>query len=85
MTEKDFDILFEKFIDYSIDRGVKLNYYDFESKIKLYLKAAMGEQLFTSNLGAQIKATSDSMLIKVQELDQPTIQQTEERSLQSVN
>ncbi len=92
LTENQFlmefnadDILFEKFIDYSIDRGVKLNYYDFESKIKLYLKAAMGEQLFTSNLGAQIKATSDSMLIKVQELDQPTIQQTEERSLQSVN
>lgn len=79
------DILFEKFIDYSIDRGVKLNYYDFEAKIKLYLKGALAEQLFTANLGAQIKSESDSMLQKVKELDQPTIQQTERGLIESSN
>ncbi|WP_276389172.1 S41 family peptidase [Eudoraea chungangensis] len=79
------DILFEKFIDYSIDRGVKLNYYDFEAKIKLYLKGALAEQLFTANLGAQIKSTSDNMLQKVKELDQPTIQQTERGLIESSN
>jgi carboxyl-terminal processing protease len=69
------DIVFEKFVDYSIDRNIKINYYDFEDKIKLYLKGALAEQLFTSNLKAKIKSTSDSMLEKVLELDRPTIQQ----------
>ena len=69
------DIVFEKFVDYSIDRNIKINFYDFEDKIKLYLKGALAEQLFTSNLNAQIKGSSDSMLQKVLELDSPTIQQ----------
>jgi len=69
------DIVFEKFVDYSIDRNIKINFYDFEDKIKRYLKGALAEQLFNSNLNAKIKSTSDSMLQKVLELDLPTIQQ----------
>ncbi len=69
------DIVFEKFVDYSIDRNIKISFYDFEDKIKLYLKGALAEQLYTSNLNAQIKGSSDRMLQKVLELDGPTIQQ----------
>ena len=79
------DIVFEKFVDYSIDRNIKINYYDFEDKIKLYLKGALAEQLFTSNLNAKIKATSDSMLQKVLELDLPTIHQKEKKQIEFNN
>ncbi|MGB5359059.1 MAG: S41 family peptidase [Eudoraea sp.] len=79
------DIVFEKFVDYSIDRNIKINFYDFEDKIKLYLKGALAEQLFTSNLNAKIKSTSDSMLQKVLELDLPTIQQKEKKEIEFNN
>lgn len=71
------DIVFERFVDYAIDRNIKINFYDFEDKIKLYLKGALAEQLFTSNLNARIKGSSDKMLQKVLELDKPTIQSKE--------
>ena len=79
------DIVFEKFVDYSIDRNIKINFYDFEDKIKLYLKGALAEQLFTSNLNAKIKSTSDSMLQKVLELDLPTIRQKEKKEIEFNN
>jgi len=79
------DIAFEKFVDYSIDRNIKINFYDFEDKIKLYLKGALAEQLFTSNLNAKIKSTSDSMLQKVLELDRPTIQQKGKEQIEFSN
>ena len=79
------DIVFEKFVDYSIDRNIKINFYDFEDKIKLYLKGALAEQLFTSNLNAKIRSTSDGMLQKVIELDRPTIQQKEKEQIEFNN
>ena len=69
------DILFEGFIDYCLNNNIKLSFYDYEERIKLYLKASLAEQLFSPNIYAKIKSTSDSMLQKVVELDQPTINQ----------
>ena len=69
------DILFERFVDYSANRGLKMNFYDFEDQLKLYIKAALAEQLFGANVHAKIKSTSDAMLKKVLELDKPMIKQ----------
>ncbi len=69
------DILFERFVDYSANRGLKMNFYDFEDQLKLYIKAALAEQLFGANVHAKIKSTSDAMLKKVLELDKPMINQ----------
>ena len=67
------DILFERFVDYCLGNNIKLSFYDYEDRIKLYLKASMAEQLFSPNLHAKIKASSDIMLRKVLELNQPKI------------
>ncbi|WP_299533972.1 S41 family peptidase [Ulvibacterium sp.] len=79
------DILFEQFVDYSISRNLKMNFYDFEGRIKLYLKAALGEQLFGPNVHAKIKADADAMLQKVLELDKPTISQGEAEKIEAQN
>ncbi|AKA35148.1 S41 family peptidase [Flagellimonas lutaonensis] len=63
------DILFEQFIDFMLNRKVKLDFYAQEKKIKAYLKANLAEQLFSPNLSAQIKGEHDAMLKKVLELD----------------
>ena len=63
------DIIFERFVDYSLDRGLKLRFYDFEETIKQYLKAALAEQLFDPNIYAKIKSQEDAMLKKVISLD----------------
>ncbi|MFS4455161.1 S41 family peptidase [Maribacter sp. 2304DJ31-5] len=77
------DILFERFVDYSVDRGLKMDFYDFEDIIKLYIKAAMAEQLFNANMYAKIKSTEDPMLQKVLELDCPPVQQGEAEAIRS--
>ncbi|TLF46320.1 S41 family peptidase [Maribacter aurantiacus] len=79
------DILFEKFVDYSLERNLKMNFYDFEDNIKLYLKASLAEQLFDANMHAKIKSVEDPMLLKVLELDNPTIQQGEAEAIESQN
>jgi carboxyl-terminal processing protease len=79
------DILFERFVDYSVNRGLKMNFYDFEEQLKLYLKAALAEQLFGANVHAKIKSTSDAMLKKVLDLDKPMIRQGEEEVIESRN
>ncbi len=79
------DILFERFVDYSVNRGLKMNFYDFEDQLKLYLKAALAEQLFGANVHAEIKGTSDAMLKKVLDLDRPMIKQGEEEAIESKN
>jgi carboxyl-terminal processing protease len=75
------DILFENFINYAeqwpLVQKLNLRYYDLEELIKSNLKAAMAAQLFNSNVQSRIKASSDAMLQKVLELDQPAIQQEE--------
>lgn len=71
------DILFDKFIQFVLDRKVKLDFYAHEDKIKAYLKANIAEQLFSPNLSAQIKGEFDPMLKKVKELDKAIIGQTQ--------
>ncbi len=79
------DILFEKFIEYSLERNLKMNFYDFEDSIKLYLKASLAEQLFDANMHAKIKSVEDPMLLRVLELDNPTIQQGAAEAIESQN
>ncbi len=89
-SEKDFvrkfkvdDILFEKFINYmqlfSNQEESSMNYYEYEDKIKLYLKASIAEQIYNPNAYAIIKGQDDPMLIKVQELERPVIRQKDEK------
>ena len=63
------DIIFERFIDYLLNRSIKMDFYGNERKIKTYLKANIAEQLYSPNLAAQIKSQQDEMLKKVVELD----------------
>lgn len=71
------DVLFEKFINYMQlfgNQGVpNLRYYDFEDKIKLYLKASIAEQIFNPNAYALLKGIDDPMIMKVLALDRPKI------------
>ena len=84
-SEKEFiknfnvdDILFEKFINYmqlfNNQEESAINYYEFEDKIKRYLKASIAEQIFNPNAYAIIKGQDDPMLIRVQELERAVIQ-----------
>jgi carboxyl-terminal processing protease len=66
------DILFDKFIQFVLDRKIKLDFYAYEDKIKSYLKANIAEQLYSPNLSAQIKGEHDAMLLKVRALDEAT-------------
>lgn len=63
------DIFFEAFVSYFLSRKINLDFYAFEDKIKLYLKAALAEQLYDANVQAKIKSGADDMLLKVLELD----------------
>lgn len=71
------DILFDNFIQFVLDRKVKLDFYAHEEKIKAYIKANIAEQLFSPNLSAQIKGDFDSMLNKVKALDKARIDQSQ--------
>jgi len=62
-----------------------MNFYDFEDQLKLYLKAALAEQLFGANVHAKIKSTSDTMLKKVLDLDRPMIKQAEVDIIEATN
>lgn len=91
-TEEEFvndfrvdDILFEKFMDYSVNRNLKMNFYDFEDSIKLYLKAALADQLFNENIHAKIKSSKDAMLQKVIALDNPAVKQSETEIIEANN
>lgn len=63
------DILFENFIGKILDRNIKMDFYAFEDKIKLYMKAALSEQLYDANTSAKIKGAGDGMLNAVLKLD----------------
>lgn len=76
------DILFDRFVEYCLRNNIKLSFYDYEDRIKLYLKASMAEQLFSPNMHAKIKSSSDEMIQKVVELDRPTLIQKETKSEQ---
>ena len=79
------DILFENFVDYAIASNIKMNFYDFEAKLKLHLKASLAEQLFSSNQQAKIKASADPMLLKILELENPAVKQQEAEKIEEVN
>lgn len=79
------DILFDEFVQYSISRNLNMNFYDYEDSIKLYLKAALAEQLFDSNLHAKIKSSEDAMLHQVLELDNPVVKQGEAEEIEANN
>jgi len=79
------DILFEVFIDYCLARNIKMDFYAFEEKIKLYIKATLAEQLYDPNTYAKIKSGEDDMLKKVLELDKPTITQKEAEKIEAKN
>ena len=72
------DIIFERFIDYLINGGISLDFYGNEQLIKTFLKANIAEQLYSPNLGAQIKASQDSMLKRVLDLDREVTNNLEE-------
>jgi len=91
-TEEDFianfrvdDILFEQFVDYAIKSKLKMSFYDFEDDVKLYLKAALAEQLYGANVHAKIKSQADAMLNKVLELDNPPVKQEEVETIEAKN
>ena len=79
------DILFERFVDYSVNRGLKMDFYDYEDPLKLYIKAALADQLFGPNIHAKIKGTADAMLLKVLDLDRPMIRQAEADKIDTTN
>jgi carboxyl-terminal processing protease len=79
------DILFQNFVDYSLKRELSMDFYGNQEGIKLYLKAALGEQLFNANAHANIKGKRDAMLQKVLELDNPAVQQEEADAIESTN
>ncbi|MFT6993976.1 MAG: carboxyl-terminal processing protease [Maribacter sp.] len=79
------DILFQNFVDYSLKRELSMDFYGNQEGIKLYLKAALGEQLFDANAHANIKGKRDAMLQKVLELDNPAVQQEEADAIDANN
>ena len=79
------DILFEKFIDFCMNGNFRMNFYDYEDSIKLYLKAALAQQLFGPNVHAKIKGAEDPMLRRVLELDRPMIRQGKAEEIESRN
>jgi len=79
------DILFEKFVEYSVDRNLRMNFYEHENSIKLFLKANIAEQLFNTNIHAKIKADEDLMLQKVLELDGGGFEQQESGAIKTYN
>lgn len=92
LTQEEFindfrvdDVLFERFVDYSLNRGLKLRFYDFEDTIKQYLKAALAEQLFDPNIYAKIKSQEDAMLKKVIAIDNPPVKQDEAETIEANN
>ena len=67
------DILLDRFIRFMSRYYARFDFYEHEELLKLYVKAAIAEQLFSPDLKAEILAPADPMLQKVLELDGPTI------------
>ncbi len=89
-SEKEFvndfkvdDVLFEQFVDYCMERNLKMDFYDYEDAIKLYLKAALAEQLYGPNVHAKIKSSADAMLKKVLELNIAPLKHGEFKAIES--
>ena len=79
------DILFERFIEYAISSDINLRFYHYETSLKLFLKAAIAEQLYGPNVYAKIKSGADTMLNQVLELDKPLVNQGEAEKIEASN
>ena len=79
------DILFERFVDYSVRNNINIRFYDYEASVKLFIKAALAEQLYGSNIHAKIKGAADAMLMQVLELDNPVVKQSEAELIEATN
>ena len=77
------DILFERFIDFILDRKIKIDFYAHESQIKTYLKANIAEQLYSIDLAAQIRGEHDNMLEKIIRLDEEALLAAKSEKLKS--
>ncbi|UOY08621.1 S41 family peptidase [Muricauda sp. SCSIO 64092] len=75
------DIIFERFIDYLLNRNIKMDFYGNEQKIKTYIKANIAEQLYSPNLASQIRSAHDHMLKKILELNERELEATLEEPL----
>lgn len=76
------DIIFERFIDYLLNRNIKMDFYGNEGKIKIYLKANIAQQLYSPNVASQLKSEEDPMLKKVLELNEGRLKKSAEEILQ---
>jgi len=76
------DIIFERFIDYLLNRNIKMDFYGNEGKIKTYLKANIAQQLYSPNVASQLKSEEDPMLKKVLELNEGRLKKSAEEILQ---
>jgi len=79
------DILFDRFVGYAVSKNINMRFYDYEKNVKLYLKAALAEQLFGANVHAKIKSQADAMLNQVLELDNPLVKQNEAELIEATN
>ena len=77
------DIIFERFIDYLLNGGIKLDFYGNETRIKSYLKANIAEQLYSPNLASKIKSSQDKMLKRVLKIDASVMSVMDEAMIQS--
>ena len=79
------DIMFESFVDYLIQRNLKMDFYEYEDAFKTYIKAALAEQLFDANAHAEIKSSEDAMLQEVLKLDSAPVRQDEAAAIETRN
>ncbi|WP_350284273.1 S41 family peptidase [uncultured Croceitalea sp.] len=77
------DIIFERFIDYLLNGGIKLDFYGNETRIKSFLKANIAEQLYSPNLASKIKSTQDKMLKRVLKIDVSVMNAMDEAMIRS--
>lgn len=77
------DILFERFVDYAVSNKINMRFYDHQANVKLFLKAALAEQLYGANVYAKIKSEADAMLNQVLELDNPIVKQNEAEEIEA--
>ena len=63
------DLVFEQFVDFVLNRKVRLDFYAHEKLIKTYIKANLAEQLYSPNVGAQVLSREDRMIQEVLRID----------------
>lgn len=67
------DILFDQLTAFLSNYNFTLDFYAYEELLKTHIKAAIAEQLFSTDLKARILAPTDAMLREVVQLDRPSL------------